>query len=318
MRSSGSPEAFPQQPDTIFHLALPQSMLERGDISYFHANAFTTGTESGGYPIGLHDMTATLSLLTGAPVTVATSAFVLVVAGIVWPLGMAVLSREVLGPRAEVGMVGAAVSVLFTAYPFLQVVLGVLWPNFFGQALMPAVLAATVVVVRSVGAAGHLRDTLHASLLVGLAIPGLALAHFNSLVAYLAFVWCMVVVAASKWALAPGRLVVARLCPLLLTLALIVAAAILSTRVTPAEMLKTGTPGPEKDMRGGLDDTLLFSPHGTQNLVVLSVLVVVGAVFAVWRERTGLWALLGCVLFNGLYFLNVTVDAPWTRLLTWP
>lgn len=318
VRSSGSPEAFPQQPDAIFHLALPQWMLENSDISYFHSGAFTSGVESGGYPIGMHDLTATLSMLSGAPVVVSTSAFVLVVAGVVWPLGMAVLSRAVLGPRAVAGLVGAAVSVLFTGYPFLQVALGVLWPNFYGQALMPAVLAATTVAVRSALLARPARVTLHAIVIVLVALPGLALAHFNAVVAYAVFAGFMVLVASVRWALLPRSSTLVRYGPLALTAVAGVGAALLSARVAPAGMRQTGAPGPEKDTVGGLVDTVFFSPHGTQSLIVLSVLVLVGALVAITRRREALWLLLGCLAFNGLYFANVTVDETWTRLLTWP
>lgn len=317
VRSSRTPEAFPQQPDTIFHLALPQWMIEHGDISFFHALALTTGEERGKYPVGFHDMTATLSLLTGVPVVVSTSAFVLVAAGIVWPLGMAVLAREVMGPRPEVGAVGAVVSVFFNAYPYLQVALGVLWPNFYGQAIMPGVLAATVIAVRAAFTAGGRLRPVHASVLAALAWPGLALAHFNSWVSYLVLAWLMVLVAAARRATLPGR-AGWRWGPIGLVLVGTLAAAFASVRVAPMGMLNTGVPGPEKDMRGGLEDTLLFSPHGTTGLTVLSVLVLVGAVFAVWRYRTALWALLGTAVFMILYFVSVTIDSSFTRLFTWP
>lgn len=317
VRSSKSPEAFPQQPDTILHLALPQWMLEHGDISFFHALSFTTGQERGKYPVGFHDMTATLSLLTGAPVLISTSAFVVVVAGIVWPLGMAVLAREILGTRPEVGAIGAATSVFFNAYPFLQVALGVLWPNFYGQAVMPGVLAVTAVAVRELFTAGGRRRAAQAILLVAFASPGLALAHFNSWVSYLVFAWLVLVVAAGQRVRRPGT-TWARWGPLLLTLVVAMLGALVSLKVAPQGMLNTGVPGPEKDMLGGLADTLLFSPHGTESLTVLSILILIGAVYVVWRQRAAVWLVLGCAVFMALYFVSVTIDSPLTRHFTWP
>ena len=317
VRSSGSPEAFPQQPDTIFHLALPQWMATTGDISFFHALTLTTGQERGGYPVGLHDMTATLSLLTGAPVVVSTSAFVLVVAGVVWPLGMAALARELLGPRPEVGAVGAVLSVFFNAYPYLQVVLGVLWPNFFGQALMPGVLAATAVAVRVGFGTGGRGPVAHAVAAVAVGLPGLAIAHFNSFVSYVVFAWLMVTAAAARRASRPGG-ARARWLPLLLSIAVATAVGLVSPSLAPAGMLRTGVPGPEKEMLGGLEDTLFFSPHNTKNLIVLSLLILLGAICAVWRRRAALWAVFGCAAFMTLYFVSVTIDSSFTRLFTWP
>ena len=54
----GSPEAFPQHPDTIYHLADAQWMLQSGTISSLQAGQFQTPTWSGFYPSAFHGMTA--------------------------------------------------------------------------------------------------------------------------------------------------------------------------------------------------------------------------------------------------------------------
>ncbi len=60
---SGSPEAFPQHPDTIFHLGTAQWMAEHRDVSVLHASGFMSATGTGAYPAAFHAMTATVTML---------------------------------------------------------------------------------------------------------------------------------------------------------------------------------------------------------------------------------------------------------------
>lgn len=318
VRSSGSPEAFPQHPDTIFHLALPQWMLARGDISYFHSLAFTTGQEGGGYPVGFHDMTATLSLFTGAPVVVVTSALVLVTAGIAWPLGMAELARTVLGPTPQAGAVGAAVSVLFTAYPYMLVTFGVLWPNFYGQALMPGVLVATAAFLKVLQPGRTPDGVWTAGLLGALALPGLALAHFNAFVSFALFAALMTLCAAIARALQrPGGW--RRWAPLTATIVLLALAAVASQKVIPAGMLLTGAPGPELLPPAAREDTFQFAPRETETLPVIGILVLIGAIVVLIKyRRRGAWLVPSTIVMMWLFYANVAIDAPWTRQITWP
>ncbi len=67
LRTSGSPEAFPQHPDTIFHLGATQWMATNQDVSFQHGVQFSGTATNRGYPVGFHAMAATVSILTGAP-----------------------------------------------------------------------------------------------------------------------------------------------------------------------------------------------------------------------------------------------------------
>ena len=145
--SQPSPEAFPQHPDTIFHLADAQWMLREGTISSLDAGRFQSPTWRGFYPAAFHGFTATISILTGAPVVVSSSAFVIVVAGLVWPLGCIALGVTLLGRRPAVAVSAGVLSVAFTGFPFLLMGYGVLWPNLLGYALIPAALACVLSVL---------------------------------------------------------------------------------------------------------------------------------------------------------------------------
>lgn len=292
-------------------------MFENKDISFFHSQGFSTGLEAGGYPIGFHDMTATISLITGAPVVVSTSAFVLVTAGIAWPLGMAVLARTMFGKAPQVGAAGAAVSVLFTAFPYMPITFGVLWPNFYGQAIMPGVLAATSIFLRVLRPGERTGRTLGAGLIGLLALPGLALAHYNAFISFALFAAVMTLIETTRFAAKTPRKW-PRWLPLLTTLALLALAALASRHVAPAGMLSTGAPGPELTVPESREDTFQFAPRGTQTQPVLALLVLAGAVLISWRRRVALWAVVSGAVMMALFYINIAIDAPWSRQLTWP
>src|SRR5699024_7567369 len=96
------------------------------------------------YPAAFHVVTATTSMLSGVDVVASTQAAVLVMSGLVWPAGVVLLARALLGARLGVVASAAVASVLFTAFPCALMGFGVLWPNLFGQALLPGVVATAL------------------------------------------------------------------------------------------------------------------------------------------------------------------------------
>jgi len=180
-----TPEEFPQQPDTIFHLGVVQWMLERGDISSLHAAGFSSASGTGFYPAAFHGVVATLAQLSGASATVSTSALVLGdCGGRLASRRHAVVSRGP-GARSCCGYQRSVTSVMFSAFPFWLLGYGVLWPNLLGFALLPTALALVVAAIAP-GQGLALRQR-HAVLLLVLALPGLALAHPNVIIALIGF-----------------------------------------------------------------------------------------------------------------------------------
>ena len=172
---SQTPEAFPQHPDTIYHLGASQWMVEHSDASVFHVQDFLSLSGTGFYPAAFHVMAATIARVNGASVVVATSSFVLVIAGVVWPIGCVFLARTLFGPDPSVTLSAGVASVAFSAYPFKLMGFGVLWPNLFGATLIPAALALLALAL----SAAHrqfppLTSRLRATLLLLASLPGLA------------------------------------------------------------------------------------------------------------------------------------------------
>ena len=320
--SSERPELFPQHPDTIFHLGLAQWMVEHHDISALHSNGWAN--PQGGqatYPVGFHDLTATLSMLTGVPVVVATSCFVLVAAGLAWPVGSTYLARSVLGTGPVVGVVAPIASVLLTVYPYMIMGFGVLWPNLLGQALLPGVLA---LVVALNGRRKPSRTQSERSgtvlLLLLAAIPGLTLAHPNATVTLFVYGWFIVLVAVLRRTWADSRRTVHRWRPLATLGAVTALGIVVYLLERPASMVATGNPGPEIGAAEGFRNAIELAPRGAAPLTLLAVVALLGAVVALVkpRYRTAAWAVPTALLFLVLFWGNVAVDNGTWRIFTWP
>ena len=319
MPVAGSPQAFPQHPDTIFHLGDAQWMLEHGDISVLHASGFSSPT-SGFYPAAFHGMVVTIAQLSGASVVVSTSAFVLVIAGLAWPLGCILLARTILGPSKAVVIAVGVTSVAFSAYPFMLMGFGVLWPNLFGQTLLPSALALLAISlgvtrVERVPIVGRSR----ALWLLLATVPGLALAHPNAFVTLLVFGYLMI----AGWLINKAwrvRISSHRhaMVILIIWLTITLVGAIAMTAIAPGSMKATGKPGPELGRHEAITDTLLFAPRGAALLWILAVFVLIGVGVVLIRRVGPKWLVAALVLMMAMFYLNVAVDTSAARLLTWP
>lgn len=316
---SHTPDHFPQHPDTIFHLAATRWMVTHQDISVLHAAGVSTVRGTGFYPAALHGIAATVSMVTGTNVVVAMSACVLVTAGVVWPLGVMALARTTFGSTPQVVGAAAVASVLFTAYPFSIMGVGVLWPNLFGQALLPATVAvALAAVARFTRQPSPLVRPGQGLVLTAVSLPGLALGHPNALVSFLVVGYLALVLAAVRHSWEQRRRPLRAVGTLA---AVVMASAVLalgSYLLRPANMVATTRPGPEKTLPESISSTLFFAPLDMKPQVLLAILVGVGVIAVLVRFRGARWVVASLVVFMGLYFVNVANDSPTARLFTWP
>ena len=319
---SHTPEAFPQHPDTIFHLGATQWMVEHQDASFLHAEAFRRLPGAGPYQAAFHAMVATITELTGASVVVSVSSFVLVITGVVWPLGCILLARTLLGPDLAVTLSAGVVSVGFSAYPFMLMGYGPYWPSLFGYTLLPGALALAAVMMPS----AHQRpppltSRLRAMVLLLATLQALLVAHPNALVTLLIFSSLMAagVILRKGWETRRGRPGLAA--GLVAGLVVATGLAFLATTVLGAKggsMRRFGTPGPELPAHVAAYDMLLFARHGAGALWVLAALVAAGSVIVLVRHRGQWWLVAALVITKAVLYLNVAVDSPTVRLLTWP
>ncbi len=139
----GSPTNFSQTFDNIFHLNAVRWITEYRQGSSLDMR-MTAGLDvpAGFYPTGWHDIVSgTLLTLGSTDVVRATSAVALVVTAVVWPLGCLLLGRRLFRATPVNQLAIGALSASFSAFPYLILGFGVLYPNLLGLCLLPAMVA---------------------------------------------------------------------------------------------------------------------------------------------------------------------------------
>ena len=132
----GGPEHFGQRFDSVFHLNAVRLVADTGAAAPW---SFAPVGAGGAYPAGLYLWAGLVMQLTGVSVAVAMQAAALVVVFLIWPIAIAYLVEIVVRPRRRI-LVGA-LAFGSVSFPFGLMVWGILYPNFFGLALTPVLVA---------------------------------------------------------------------------------------------------------------------------------------------------------------------------------
>ncbi|WP_427130208.1 DUF6541 family protein [Pseudarthrobacter sp. S9] len=179
VRAIGSPQAFSQTYDAVFHLNSVKFALETGQASSLTIGGMTGG---GFYPAGWNAVAVLVASTTGAEVPVAVNITSIVIAAVFWPLGCLLLTRWIVGPRASATVAAAIACASLGAFPLLMMDFGVLYPNLLAISLLPAAIALAASLVGLAPGSGR-RDLATAlTLLLGLA--GLVVAHPTTFMAW--------------------------------------------------------------------------------------------------------------------------------------
>lgn len=311
----GPVDAISPTYDAVHHYSAVARILATGDGSSLTLGELTTPGDPSAYPAAWHDLVALIVVTSGASIPVASNLAALAVAAVAWPLSCLLLVRQAVGRRAGAFLVAPILATAFTAMPWMVMTWGVLWPNLLGLALVPAGLAATVTVLgltyeSAVGRPG-------AFLLGAVAVPALGLAHPNAitslLVLALAPVAYSAIVSAVRW----GR--ERRLLRVSAALSSALAATLAVVWLLGWSPFLAGvrafdwpaSMGTEEAVHGVLWNAM----NGRPALVLVSVLVLVGAVFALRRASTG-WLVPAHIISGLLYVLAVSQEGALTTALT--
>ncbi|BBF98922.1 MULTISPECIES: DUF6541 family protein [Pseudonocardia] len=311
----GPVDAISPTYDAVHHYNAVARILDSGDGSSLTVGELTTPGQPSVYPAAWHDLVALVVLTSAAAIPVASNLVALAVAALVWPLSCVLLLRQLVGRRPGAFLAGPILATAFTAMPWMVMTWGVLWPNLLGLALVPAGLAAAVTVI------GLTRDSTigrpAATVLGVVAAPAIALAHPNAVTSLLVIGLSPVVCAAVVSAV---RLFRERR-PLRAAAALIAAGAVAMAVLWflawspflagvrsfdwPATM------GAREAVLGVLWNAMNQRPE----LFIVSVLVIVGAVFALRSPLTG-WLVPAHATTGFLYVLAVSREGALTTALT--
>ena len=183
----GAPGNFSQTFDNIFHLNGVRFILDTGNASSLNVGRMTNpGGALGFYPAAWHGAVALIVQLSGVSIPVAVNAMSIVVAAVVWPLGIMLLTRTLLGNGRVLTVSAGILATAFPLFPMLLMDYGVLYPFQLALALTPVALAATAQALGLAPRVAGLTRWWWALVLVG-TLPGIVLAHPGAFVTWLAF-----------------------------------------------------------------------------------------------------------------------------------
>lgn len=300
VRILGAPDAFSQSFDNIFHLNAVHYIGETGDASSLTVAAMTAGDGPVPfYPAAWHGFASLVTELSGAPLAVGVNAANIVIAAVVWPLSVLFAVRQFarLVPAAVIG--GGVLVASFPAFPILLLDFGVLYPNFFSLAMVPAGLALAAIVFRQ--APNTMLTPAQGLFLGAAAYPGIALAHPNGIMTLLLLTVPLVVGAYVFHILAlrrsvsrPGSYAIPSAA---LLICLTVFLVLWNYLRPPAEAAFWG---PTETSAQAFGEAVLNAPFGRPVALVASILAVLGLIAALKQQRLR-WLPVSYVLAVGAF-----------------
>ncbi len=189
------PDAFSQTFDNIFHLSAIRYIFATGNASPFDIGLMTTppGNPSAFYPTAFHDTASLVMASFPDTVTLPTNGVLLVTVALIWPLSCLALVRAIVPLSWPTAVATGVLAASFSAFPILLLDFGVLYPNLFGLALVPALMALVVQGFRL--GTGEALEPWRAWCFLVASLPGLAVAHPNTLMTLVAIAIPMIVAA---------------------------------------------------------------------------------------------------------------------------
>jgi hypothetical protein len=304
----GSPELFAQAGDNVFHLNAVRWILDHGDAAPWSL----TGLSGGGvYPDAWHALVSLVCQLTGVAIPVASNAALVVVACGIWPLGVVLLTRVLFGSGTPVIIASGIASAGFATYPLLLLPYMGTYPLVMAIALVAPVLATIVEAFRL----GHDRLGVGASIVVAaIALPGLACAHPSALVMLAVMSAPCALVAA--WSVRRDRSRRRRLtwwvCGVYVVSVATILIAVRPGGTQPDSLRFTAAQAWGEVLLGG------FAAQPVP--VVMTVLMIVGTLAAVRRDRApgwtavGIWGVVGAIYVAAAgsdEFVHLLFSTPW-------
>jgi len=141
-RAIADPQNISQTYDGVFHLNAVAQILSTGDASPLHMNLAYPEREMLLYPTLWHATVALTAQLAGAGVAVSTNAVAIAVAAWVWPVAILFFAAPFFVRRPIHLLLGGVLASVFSAFPYLLLAWGVLYPNLLATALLPIALGA--------------------------------------------------------------------------------------------------------------------------------------------------------------------------------
>lgn len=184
IRGFGHPDNLSQTFDNVYHLnAIRHIAVTQNGSSLSLGNL--TESSAGFYPAAMHDLMALVFMLGGSSVMEAVNVGTIVIGALIWPLSCLFLITRITGNHAVAILAAGVLSAGFSAFPYLMVAFGVLYPNHAAIALLPVALGLGI---EALGLARVRSSSFWPPLLAFvLVVPGVAFAHPSTFVALIGF-----------------------------------------------------------------------------------------------------------------------------------
>ncbi|HSN38491.1 MAG TPA: DUF6541 family protein [Arthrobacter sp.] len=184
VKGFGQPDNLSQTFDNVYHLNAIRHIADLQNGSSLTLGNLTESS-TGFYPAAMHDLMALVFMLGDASVMEVVNIGTIVLGAIVWPLSCIFLVTRIVGSQATAVLWAGVLSAGFSAFPYLMVAFGVLYPNHAAIALLPVALGLAIEVLGLARCKpSSFWPPLMALALVG---PGLVLAHPSAFVALIGF-----------------------------------------------------------------------------------------------------------------------------------
>lgn len=171
------PDSFSQNFDMGHHLSHVAAVVEHGNWSTL--NVSIDGTGSGGfYPSVLHTYAALITACLGVSSACSINAVLLVLIGLVFPIGVYLLAVVVLPNRRIAPLCVCMFALVFPGFPWVLIRYSALLANVVGFALMPLALILFIVALED---GVNRRDRVLRALLCVAAMAVISVAHPNTL-----------------------------------------------------------------------------------------------------------------------------------------
>ncbi|WP_342777836.1 DUF6541 family protein [Sinomonas susongensis] len=293
-----SPEYVSQTADNVFHLNAVRFILDGGNGSSLSLGA-AGGSGPSLYPGGWHDLVALVVQTTGSSIPVAVSAVNLVIGAVLWPLSVIFMARILFGHAKIVDLSAGVLAFCFSAFPYLLIDWGVLYPNYYGMAVLPALLGLGALVAK----APRLRLDFGLSLAVVFTVSclGLLIVHPNTVLTagviivplWVARLWGRLRVRGSG-VRATRRL---RLGALLCLAAVLIVSAVVWIVLRPFPLNRFDITWPPYETPGqALGEFLLTTHSGWLPGYATSVLFIAGLYFAA-KRRGSRWLVVAATIW---------------------
>jgi hypothetical protein len=316
VRGMGSPDQLNQTFDAIFHYSAISYVLESGSASSLTmASLGNPLTTPGFYPAGWHGVTSLVVLSTGANIAVAANMMAWATASVVWPMGMLLLVRQLLGRNTAAIAVTPVLAVTFTAFPWGLLGFGVLWPNLLGLALIPAGLGAVLAATSL--AKDDLLGRRRSLSMAALVLVGSAFAHPNAVFSLAVLALFPFLIAVVRWGRKlhgegrkwQGVAVVAG------TVAALFGIWVFVSRAGAFKQVREMYWPPFETPPRAIGEALLNAPNGKPGLWALSILTIAGLTLA-WRFKEHRWLIGAFAAVTFLYTVSAAINRPDTRKFT--